>query len=351
MILAGDVGGTKTVLALFERARPDDPHSELVVAREERFASADHAGLEDIIAAFLAGADDAATTGATPPIVPTAACFGVAGPVVGRRAKITNLPWTIDADAIAARFGIARVALLNDLQAAAYGALHLPADQLAVLQSGPTPAAVGNIAVVSAGTGLGEAILYWDGARYHALASEGGHTDFAPQSDRDIRLLVYLRERFGGHVSWERVVSGDGLGAIYDFMRDVEELDVPAELAAQLASSADRNAAIAEAALAGAPPIAVAALAQFVTLLGAEAGNLALKCFASGGVIIAGGIPPKILPALSDGRCLAALTDKGRFSAWLAGLRVVIALDPRAPLLGAAHHLADHLAHHLEGVA
>jgi len=333
MILAGDIGGTKTVLALFERSQPE---GALRVVRESRFASAEHAGLDDIVQAFLAAGSERHP--------PTAACFGVAGPVDGGRARITNLPWTIDAGALAARFGLTEVVLLNDLQAAAYGALTLPPESLAVLQSGasgPTTSArsAGTIAVIAPGTGLGEAILYWDGSRHHALASEGGHADFAPMTEREARLLTFLSARHDGHVSWERVLSGAGLGNIYDFLREVEGLDEPAALSARLASG-DRNAAISIAALEGTFPIASEALAMFVTLLGAEAGNLALKCFAQGGIVIAGGIPAKIMAALQDGRFVERLHDKGRFGAWLATLPVTVALDPRAPLLGAAHHIA-----------
>lgn len=323
MILAGDVGGTKTVLALFEGAGAD-----LRTVREARFSSQAHASFDELVAAFLAAGSER----------PRAACFGVAGPVVGERARITNLPWVIDAAALRARFDLGAVALLNDLQAAAYGALHLPERDLAVLQPGADPTARGHIAVIAPGTGLGEAILFWDGARHHAIGSEGGHADFAPQSDREVRLLVHLRERFG-HVSWERVLSGPGLSDLYDFLRDVEGLAEPPELAARLAEG-DRNAAITEQGLAGDHALPRAALATFARLLGAEAGNLALKCYAMGGIILAGGIPPKILRALRDGAFLEGLHDKGRFGAFTASIPVRVALDPRTPLLGAAHHIA-----------
>ncbi|MFO0744542.1 MAG: glucokinase [Myxococcota bacterium] len=330
MMLAGDIGGTKTVLAIFQR---DAAAGGLVATREARYPSGSYASLDDIVRAFLADG----------PERPTAACFGVAGPVADGKAKITNLPWVIDASAMAAAFGFAEVRLLNDLQAAAYGALQLGPDQLAVLQPGTPGAAPGNVAVVAPGTGLGEAILFWDGTRYHALPSEGGHTDFAPQTDREVRLLIYLRQRLGGHVSWERILSGAGLGHLYDFLRDVERMDEPPALAARLAAG-DRNAAISAAGLAKAFPICAEALSMFARLLGAEAGNLALKCFATGGIVIAGGIPAKILPALQDdGAFRAGLTDKGRFSGWVGSLAVRVALDPRAPLIGAAHHLGDSL--------
>jgi glucokinase len=324
VILAGDIGGTKTALALFDDARGTEPLTEL---RRARYPSADHAGLEEIVRAFLADG----------PERPRVACFGVAGPVADGRARITNLPWLIDAAELAASFGFAEVELLNDLQAAAYGVMTLPRASMKVLQ--PAAPVRGNVAVIAPGTGLGEALLYWDGERHHAIASEGGHADFAPQTDREIRLLVYLRTRLAGHVSWERVLSGDGLGQIYDFLRDVEGLAESPDLALALQAAEDRNAAIAEAGLATGDGLASEALAMFVTLLGAEAGNLALKGYARGGVVLAGGIPPRILPALSDGRFIRGFTDKGRFCGFLSGLEVRVALDTRAPLLGAANHI------------
>lgn len=326
MILVGDVGGTKTLLAVYQRA-PGDPQGPLQLVRERRFTSGDHPSFDAIVRDFVA----------EEPLI--AACFGVAGPVVAGRARITHLPWLIDAAELAAALDLQEVVLLNDLQAASLGVLQLPPESRAVIRPGALGGG-GTIAVIAPGTGLGEAILYWDGTRYHALATEGGHSDFAPQSDREIRLLRYLRARHGGHISWERALSGDGLGAIYDFLRDLEGLDEPPSLRERLAEG-DRNALISQAGLAGESPLAHEALAMFVTLLGAEAGNLALKCYARGGIVIAGGIAPQILSALDD-RFVAGLTAKGRFSSFVEGLAVQVALDPRAPLIGAANHIREY---------
>lgn len=312
MILAGDVGGTKTVLALFDRG---------TIVRDAVYPCADHPSLEAILDAFLRGHDDS----------PTAACFGVAGPVVGQSAKITNLPWTIDARALSARLRGIPVALQNDLQATALGMLVIPASAFAVLQPQATPTPHGTIAVIAPGTGLGESLLVYDGRRYIALPSEGGHADFAPTSDEEIELLRWLRDRHDRHVSYERVLSGDGIGDLYDFVRGD---------ARELAWHGDRHAAIADAALAKTDAHAVHALDLFAQILGAEAGNLALRGLANGGVVIGGGIPPKILPALQAGSLTERFNVKGRFSAWTRTLGVRVALEPRAALYGAAHFVA-----------
>jgi glucokinase len=320
VILAGDIGGTKTVLAV-----GDDAPS---LQRETVYHSADHPSLEAIVDAFLATGRPALE----------AACFGVAGPVLGSTAKITNLPWTIDAAVLSARLGGIPVALLNDLQATALGTLTLPASSFVVLQAG-TPVAGGSIGVIAPGTGLGEALLVHDGVRYLSLATEGGHADFAPGTDEEIELLRYLRRVHGPHVSYERVLSGAGIGDLYDFCR--AGAPAPAWLTEQAAGH-DRNAVISHAALDGRDPTCMRALELFVEILGAEAGNLALHGLANGGIVIGGGIPPKILPALQQPRFLQRFTAKGRFSDWARQLAVRVALEPRAALLGAAHHAATH---------
>jgi glucokinase len=309
MILAGDTGGTKTVLALF------DPSGKPV--REQMFHCADYPSLEAIVDAFAPG-----------PVI--GACFGVAGPVVGGTAKITNLPWVIDERVLSARLGGAPVKLLNDLQATALGTLTLPPEGFAVLQPEATRTLHGTIAVIAPGTGLGEATLVHDGKRYLALPSEGGHADWAPGTDEELELWRFLRERHGAHVSVERVLCGNGLGDLYDFCR---------KTAPELPHTGDRNAAIANAGLAGSDRHAARALALFAELLGAEAGNVALRGLAAGGVVIGGGIPPKILPALQSGRLVARFAEKGRFAPWLETLGVRVALEPRAALLGAAHYV------------
>jgi glucokinase len=327
-LLAGDVGGTKTDLAIF--ASDGD---RLVPLRQEVFASREHASLEVLVGNFLAGERAPRLGGA---------CFAVAGPVAAGKAHTTNLPWTVDAAVLARLLRTKRVGLVNDLQAAAYGMLFLEPRDFRVLHAVERRQG-GNIAVVAPGTGLGEAVLFWDGARHHPLASEGGHADFAPRTEQEIGLLRHLRERFG-HVSYERVLSGDGLHNVYTFLRDSGAAPEPPWLAERLARG-DPNAAIAELALSGESALCVAALDLFCSVLGAEAGNLALKSYAIGGVILGGGIPPKILAALERGGFMAALVDKGRLTPWLKEVPVSVALDPRAPLIGAARLALESLAH------
>jgi glucokinase len=321
MILAGDIGGTKALLALCA----DDG----TVTREAIFHCAEFASFEAIVDAFL---PDRPGLGA--------ACFGVAGPVVAGSAKITNLPWTIAEASLSARLGGARVRLLNDLQATALGALAIPSSAFAVLQPGSVPWH-STIAVIAPGTGLGESLLVADGARYDALPSEGGHADFAPSTEDEIELLRYLRGLYGHHVSYERVLSGNGIGDLYGFCRLRSGTAEPDWLARELAAG-DRNAGIASVALEARDPVCARALAMFVELLGAEAGNLALRGLASGGVVIGGGIPPKILPALQHGGFLARFGDKGRFASWMRTLFVRVSLEPKAALYGAAHYAVTH---------
>jgi glucokinase len=321
LILAGDIGGTKTILALFEHTA-----SGLRQVRDAVFRSADYRSFDDVVTVFL-GAD----TGAL-----NAACFGVAGPVIAGRAQITNLPWTLDEAALAKRTSAARVKLLNDLAATAYGSIFLHDDERSVLNPGAAPRPTGHIAVIAAGTGLGEALLYHDGTHYHPIASEGGHADFAPRTDEEIELLRYLRARFKGHVSYERVLSGPGVYNIYCFLRDTRYAPEPAWLAEQLGGG-DPSATIAENGLSGADPLCVKTLDLFADIYGAEAGNLALKCLALGGVFVAGGIAPKILPVLRNGSFMRGFTDKGRFATLVERLAVNVSLNPRTALLGAAH--------------
>ena len=328
MILAGDVGGTKTVLATCDDA--------LAIVREAVYLCADYPSLEAILDEFVQPDERPALTGA---------CFGVAGPVVAGTAKITNLPWTIDAAVLAARLGGIPVTLLNDLQATALGTLVLPDTAFAVLQpaadSGAAVETAPTIAVIAPGTGLGEALLVSDGAHYRALPSEGGHADFAAGTDDEIELLRYLRGIHGDHVSYERVLSGASIGDLYDFVRKATGATEPAWLTAQLVAD-DRNAVISRAALDGRDAACVRALEMFAEILGAEAGNLALRGLATGGVVIGGGIPPKILPALQHRRLIDRFNAKGRFARWMSTLSVRVALEPRAALFGAAHHASTH---------
>lgn len=322
-LLAGDIGGTKTRLALcvFEQGKA-------LVRRERTYPSARYDSLERILGDFLSGDDP-----------PSAACFGVAGPVANGRCWTTNLPWQIDAAQLSAKLGIPAVALLNDLEATALGLLHLPPQAFHVLQPG-TDGAPGTIAVIAAGTGLGEAILYWDGSRYHALPTEGGHADFAPNDAWEDGLLVWLRQRLKGHVSYERLLSGPGLHTLYRYLLDTGFTPESAELRMRLERE-DPAAVIAEWGLQERDAHCREALRRFARIYGAEAGNLALKSLAHGGVIVAGGIAPKILPALTDGAFLEGFLAKGRFRPLLERLPVRIALDSRAPLLGAAHHALE----------
>ena len=319
MLLCGDIGGTTTTLALFHPERPLEPIDPV------RHESQAFRGLEEIVHRYL-GARQVRVEGA---------CFGIAGPVHGERVATTNLPWVVDAAALRARLAGAPVVLLNDLQALAHGVLMLPDDRLAVLNPGrPAP---GNAAVIAAGTGLGEAGLMWDGTRHVPLATEGGHADFAPRSEREIALLRYLLGR-SPHVSWEQVVSGPGLVHCFEFLRDAEGLPVPDGLAAAVAEHGP--GAISAAALAGVAPIAVAALDLFTGCYGAEAGNLALKLLATAGTYVGGGIAPKILPKLQDGTFRAAFVAKGRFARLLEDVPVRVILDPRTGLYGTARYAA-----------
>jgi len=325
VILVGDMGGTKTTLALVDAARP------LAVEHTTTVASRDHATAADLIGTY-----------AEPHRARIhAACIGVPGPVIGDTAKATNLPWMIRRDDIAERLGGIPVMLLNDLEACGWGLALLPPDRFAVLQDG-VPDARGNRALIAAGTGLGEAGLFWDGTRHVPFASEGGHADLAPRTPREVRLLEFLAQRHG-HVSWERAVSGGGLLNIFEFLREAEGMAVPAALAEALLREREHDPAVVSgAALAERAPIAVEALDMFTRLFGAEAGNLALKLKATAGVYLAGGIAPKILPKLQDGTLVAAFVDKGRFRELLQGIPVRVVLDQATALYGAARFAAEH---------
>jgi glucokinase len=326
VILAGDIGGTKTVLALADRSG-----NSVRVARTQEFQGAEFETFDKILDAFLRARDSEALVGA---------CFGVAGPVDSDGvAKITNLPWTIDSRALVQRFGGIDVTLINDLQATALGSLVVEPEKFAVLQAPASPAPRGTISVIAPGTGLGEATLVWDGQRYRALPSEGGHADFAAMTDEEIELLKFLRKRYGGHVSYERVLSGDGIGDLYDFVRETTGTKEPAWLA-QMIAAGDRNAAVSKTALENKDAACVRALEMFAEILGAEAGNLALRSVSTGGVVIGGGIPPKIIAALQNPALIKRFNDKGRFSHFTRTLGVRVMLEPRAALLGAAHYVA-----------
>lgn len=328
-ILAGDVGGTNSRMAVFD-ARDD--HLEQLWTTT--FPSRQHKSLVEVVR--TASIDSKQTV--------DAASFGVAGPVRNGVCRATNLPWTIDAREIAAALELPSAGLINDLEANAYGLAALGPADLLTLQRGD-PDARGNAALISAGTGLGEAGLYWDGSAHHPFASEGGHASFAPDMasarELDFELLRWLAERLG-HVSWERVLSGPGLYNIYQFLRERGVASEPAELAQRIAAG-DPGAAITQAALKGEFDLAVQALMMFTRFYGAEAGNIALKLMATGGVYIGGGIAPRIASWLQKPIFLDAFLDKGRMRPLLESMPVRVVLNDRTALLGAARHaLSSH---------
>ncbi len=319
MILAGDIGGTKTVLALLSEERGVDRPM-----REEQYPSDEHDSLEAIINEFLRDAGEK----------PSAASFGVAGPVVNRQAQITNLPWVINADSIGATFNIPHVHLLNDLQAIATAVPHLQPNQLATLNVGqrdPT----GAIGVVAPGTGLGEAFLVWTGQAYQAFPTEGGHASFAPVTQEQRELLDYLGPKFG-HVSFERVCSGSGIPILYDYVSQCGGHDEPDWLRKALVGTKDATPVIVGAALERKAEICIATLDLFTRILAGAVGNMALKVLATGGLYLGGGIPPRILPRLQKPDFVEAISFKGRFRDWVARTPVHVILDPKAALHGAA---------------
>ena len=318
MILAGDIGGTKTTLGCFEPRG-----GALRAVSSATYSSQEHAGLDEIIEKFLARG--------APGLL--AACFGVAGPVRDGRCAATNLPWVVDERQLASRFALRRVRLINDLEATGWAISTLEPGELATLNEGRRQAS-GNMGVIAAGTGLGEAGLAWDGERYIPFATEGGHCSFAPGNDLEMELLATMHKE-PGHVSVERILSGPGLHLIYRFLRDTGRGQEPGWLSEELASS-DPAAAISRAALAGRSPLCAAALDTFVSIYGAEAGNFALKVMATGGLYVAGGIAPKILTRLKNGPFIERFTAKGRMRPLLEGIPVRVVLAEEAALRGAA---------------
>ena len=325
-ILAGDVGGTKTVVALYSAAE-----GRVELQRETVFASASYSSLDEVLEEFRA---------AEPAAPVDAACFGVAGAVVDGHTTLTNLEWTIDEGALARSQNIPRVFLLNDLEAMAYGMLGLADDEREVLNPARDPERRGNIAVIAAGTGLGQAMLIWDGERHRAVATEGGHGNFGPRDEDEIELLRFLQRSYGSHVSYEHVVSGPGLSNIYRFLRSRSADPEPTWLADAIRLE-DPSAAVGRVGVEGGDPVCVRAVEMFASIYGAEAGNLALRCVAIGGVMIGGGIAPKLLPVLRRGTFLESLFDKGHFAELLRGIEVSVALDPRTPLRGSAAYAAQ----------
>ncbi len=326
VILAGDVGGTKTHLGIF---RHDG--QTLTLLRDELYRTRDFKRLADACLDFLARGSEKID----------GACFGVPGPVIESQAHATNGPWEMREDALKQSLKGIKVRLINDLGATAYGVIHLPPAEVRVLQEGQYRLHCGDVAVIAAGTGLGEAALVYERDSYYAVASEGGHSDFAPRNEEQIELWRFLNKQFG-HVSVERVLSGPGLVNIYRFLRATSSNPEPDWLRAMI-QNRDAAEAVSEAALGRRDPECMHAMEMFVDIYGAEAGNLALKVLALGGVYLGGGIAPKILPALTDGRFIRAFNDKGRLGEMLGKIEVRVSLNESAALLGAAHCAAAML--------
>lgn len=319
LILAGDIGGTKTYLGLFGvkggRIKP---------IRVERFVNARFPGLEELLALFLSAGDAKRIK---------AAAFGLACPVENKRCTLTNMPWTIDGGRIEKRFRIKRVELINDLVATGTGIGLLSKDDLFILQKGKR--AAGNAALIAAGTGLGEAMLFWDGGRFIPVASEGGHADYAARTPIEIELLKYLTGKYG-HVSYERVLSGRGIEDLYDFLKARSGRIEPVRLKKKIDEKEDAADVITGEALSRGDRICRAALKLFISVYGAEAGNLALKSMAVGGLYIGGGIAPKILKAMKEGAFIDSFVNKGRFSGFLRRVPVYVILNDMTALHGAA---------------
>lgn len=327
MILAGDIGGTKTNLALFEQV-----NETIVVHAQEQFASRDFAHFSDVIAAFEQNCADVSID---------AACFGIAGPVIEGRCRTTNLPWDISTSELQKDLGITKVRLLNDLEATAYGMLYLDEEEFVTLNPNGRKTAA-NRAVIAAGTGLGEAILFFDGEQYHPIGSEGGHSDFAPLTPQQDQLLMWMRNRYPGHVSFERILSGPGVYILYEFLAESGFAPQPQTML-HLTQDQDKSAMVSECALKQNDPLCLEALRLFCEIYGQEAGNLALKSMSLGGVYIGGGIAPKILPVLTNNHFMNGFTCKGRFGGMLRGMEVKVSLNAETALLGAAHFALDQL--------
>ncbi len=322
MILAGDIGGTKVNLASFNRDT-----LRLSLENLSTYPSHEFSSLEEMARRFVA--EHRAKL--------KYACFGVAGPIKKGRVQLTNLPWVIDARELAKALGLKQVWLINDLEANAHGIAGLAPEDFVVLNPGDKEAG-GNAAILAAGTGLGEAGLFWDGNRHLPIASEGGHAEFAPRTDLDMELLKYMRGRFG-QVSWEHVLSGPGSFHIYQFLRDTGRGQEPAWLTEEF-RTVDPPIAITRAALEGKSDLCVQTLDLFVNYYGAEAANLALKMLATGGLYVGGGIAPKIIKKMQNGKFLKAFIGEGRMKDLLAAMPVRVIMNDKTALIGAARYAA-----------
>ncbi|MBC8096327.1 MAG: glucokinase [Akkermansiaceae bacterium] len=322
MILAGDIGGTKVSLTFFE---VDD--GRLVARSTGTYPSREHSSLREIVRTFVTAHN----------LKVDYACFGVAGPIRNGQVQLTNLPWVINSDQLNGALGFKKVFLLNDLQANAYGIAGLAQSDLVELNRGSETDGR-NIVIISAGTGLGEGCLFWDGHRHLAIPSEGGHGDFSPRTDLDLELLRYLRGRYG-QVSWEHVLSGPGFYRLYQFLRDTGRGEEPAWLAEEFLRT-DPSAAITRAGLEDKCDLCAQTLDLFVSYYGAEASNLTLKFLATGGVYVGGGIAPKMIRALTKGAFMKAFIGEGRMKDLLAAMRVRVIMNDKTALIGAARYAA-----------
>lgn len=322
MILAGDIGGTKVNLAFFD---PED--LRLTEENLGTYSSHEYGSLEEIACQFMKSRGE--------PV--ECACFGIAGPIRKSGVHLTNLPWTLDAQELARALGLDEVWLINDVEANAHGVAALAPSDFVTLNAGNLDAA-GNAVLVSAGTGLGEAGLFWDGNRHLPIASEGGHADFGPRTDLDAELLCHLRAQLG-QVSWEHVLSGPGCFRIYKFLRDTGRGEEPAWLAQQIQTE-DPSVAVTQAGLAGRCELCVQTLDLFAGYYGCEAANLALKFLAVGGVYLGGGIAPKIIQKLKDGAFLKAFVGQSRMKDILSAMPVQVIMNDKTALLGAGRYAA-----------
>jgi len=322
--LAGDIGGTKTHLSIAV-----EENGKLTAVKEQKFPSQKYPNLRTIVEEFLKGSDHKISK----------ACFGIAGPVKKGKSQATNLPWLLDCVVLEKELQIERVSLINDLEANAYGLKMLNKDEIYILNEGD-PSAEGNQAMVSPGTGLGEAGLFFDGRKHTPFACEGGHVDFAPRDELEDELLRYLRKKFG-HVSYERILSGPGLYNLYQFVVETKKERESPELLEEI-QSGDSPRLISEKGESGESKACVRTLELFVSIYGAEAGNTALKMLALGGVFLGGGITPKILGAIKRGGFLSSFIGKGRFSSLLSAIPIRVVLNDETALLGSTYY-AKHV--------
>ncbi len=323
VILTGDIGGTHSRIGIY-RIAPNHSYQSI---KERIFPSKQYRGLEEMLQEVLKGCGRL-----------DGACLGVAAPIVGNRVKLTNLPWVIDQKKLQKRLGVKRFSLINDLVANAYGLRMLKKKDLVVLNQGKKRR--GNVALISAGTGLGEAILFWDGRNFHPSPSEGGHVEFGPRSPLEMELLEYLLDRFD-HVSYERILTGEGLFRIYQFLSEVKKLEKDPPWLLEKMERGDPASVISQAARDRESGLCMMALDLFSSIYGAEAGNLALKALAIGGVYIGGGIAPRILWKLREGTFMDAFKEKGRYSRMMEEIPVKVILNERAGLLGALSYAMD----------